>query len=149
MVTPAPEPTHRVRWPWVVVIIVSLVAVVTASGIGIIRGTATENHPAPLSPRRAPYTITDRQYDFVTVGTTRARVINGLDKLPADRSEYRRVFPDATTDEACAYYYGTAARRSFAFCFDGEDRLTSKTIRSLPATVPVRDAKAKAQADAG
>lgn len=136
-----PEP-RRVRWPWVVGAIVVLVGLAAATGIGVISGAPEEPRTAPASPQRAPHTITDVAYNFVTVGTPRARVLTGLGKRPADRAEYRRVFPIATTDNACAYYYGRAPRISYSFCFNEKDTLISKTTRSLP--VSVREPSTKA-----
>jgi hypothetical protein len=126
---------HRVRWPWVVVTIFVLVGLALVTGIGLISGAAEEPPAAPPSPKRAPHTITDRQYDFVSVGTPRARVLAGLAKQPADRAEYRRVFPAATTDSSCAYYYGEAPRISYSFCFGDQGTLISKTTRSLPVSI--------------
>ena len=105
----APEP-HRVRWPWVVVAIFVLVGMALATGFGMISGAPEERPAAPPTPQRAPHTISDVAYNFVTVGTSRARVINGLGKQPVSRAEYRRVFPIATIDNACAYFYGKAPR---------------------------------------
>lgn len=132
MVT-APE-APRVRWPWVVVAIVVLVGIAVATGFGMISGAPEEQRAAPSTPSRAPHTISDVAYGFVTVGTSHARVIEGLGKQPVSRVEYRRVFPIATTDSACAYYYGKEPRISYSFCFDQNDILISKTTRSLPVS---------------
>jgi hypothetical protein len=138
-VTAEPE-RHRVRWPWVIVAIFVLVGIALVTGIGLIRGSAEERRAAPPSPKRAPHTITDRQYNFVSVGTPRAQVLLGLSKQPADRAEYRRVFPAATTNRSCVYYYGEAPRISYSFCFGDRGTLISKTTRSLP--VSIRDPSA-------
>jgi hypothetical protein len=135
-----------VRWPWVVVIIFVLLGITIATGIGFIRGSAEEGRVIPPIPERAQSTINDVAYNFVTTGTYRAKVIEGLGKRPADRSEYRRVFPAATTDPACAYYYGKAPRISYTFCFDEHDQLVSKTMRSLAATVPAPKVTARTNA---
>jgi hypothetical protein len=130
----APEP-RRVRWPWVVVAIFVLVGIAVATGFGMISGAPEERRTTPPTPQRALHMISDVSYNFVTVGTSRTRVIDGLGKQPASRAEYRRVFPIATTDNACAYFYGKAPRVSYSFCFDDKDKLISKTTRSLPVSV--------------
>ncbi len=145
-IAPATTEGHRVRWPWVVVIIFVLVAIAVATGVGLSRGTAEEQTVAKPTAHRAAHTITDVQYNFVNIGTPRARVIRGLGKPAVDRAEYQRVFPAATTNASCAYYYGTASRISYAFCFDGHGQLVSKTTRSLVATVPAPKAKPAAKA---
>lgn len=133
MVT-APE-ARRVRWPWVLVAIFVLVGIAVATGFGMISGAPEEQRAVPSTPPRAPHTISDVAYNFVTVGTSRARVVDGLGKQPVSRAEYRRVFPIATTNNACAYFYGNAPRISYSFCFDQNDKLVSKTTRSLPVSV--------------
>jgi len=133
MVT-APE-ARRVRWPWVVGAIVVLVGIAVATGFGMISGAPEEPRAAPSTPLRAPHTISEVAYNFVTVGTSRTRVIAGLGKQPASRAEYRRVFPIATMDNSCAYFYGKAPRVSYSFCFDDKGTLISKTTRSLPVSV--------------
>lgn len=137
MVTSPPVPTHRPRWPWVVIAIFVLLGFAFASGVGFIDGSATEPRIAPPpSPKRAPHTIAQVQYGFVTVGTGRNRVIAGLGHQPAARADYRRIFPTATTKPACDYYYGKAPKASYAFCFNADGILESKAIRTLPLTAP-------------
>lgn len=127
--------SRRVRWPWVVVAIVVLVGVAVATGSGMISNAPEERRAAPSTPLRAPHTISEVAYNFVTVGTSRTRVIAGLAKQPATRAEYRRVFPIATMDNSCAYFYGKAPRVSYSFCFDEKGTLISKTAQSLPVSV--------------
>ncbi len=134
MMAATPE-SRRVRWPWVVVAIFVLVGIAVATGIGTISRAPEERRAAPSTPLRAPHTISEVAYNFVTVGTSRTRVIAGLGKQPASRAEYRRVFPVATMDNACAYFYGKESRVSYSFCFDDKGTLISKTTRSLPVSV--------------
>jgi hypothetical protein len=128
MAMPAPIEHHRPRWPWVVVSIFVLLGIMLATGIGLIDGAATEPRtvaPPPL-PKRAEHTITPVQFHFVTAGTTRARVLDGLNTLPAPPAEYRRVFPGAKVDPTCIYYYGRAESRAYRFCFGDDRRVVSK-----------------------
>jgi hypothetical protein len=128
MIMPTPVEHHRPRWPWVVVSIFVLVGVALATGIGFIDGAATEPRvAAPSAPKRGPHTITPVQFDFVAVGTTRARVLDGLNTPPAPPVEYRRVFPGARVDPSCIYYYARSARGSYRFCFGDDKRVVSKT----------------------
>jgi hypothetical protein len=128
MVTPAPAEHHRPRWPWVVVSIFVLLGLALLSGVGIIDGSATEPRTAPPPlPKRASHTISPAAFDFVTVGTTRAKVLDGLDRLPAPRAEYKRWYPGAKVDPACVYYYAQPERGSYSFCFGQKSTLISKT----------------------
>jgi hypothetical protein len=128
MVTPAPVEHHRPRWPWVVVSIFVLLGLALLSGVGIIDGSATEPRTAPPPlPKRAPHMISPAAFDFVSIGTTRAEVLDGLDRRPAPRAEYKRWYPGAKVDPACVYYYAVPERGSYSFCFGQESTVISKT----------------------
>jgi hypothetical protein len=112
----------------VVVSIFVLLGLALLTGVGIIDGSATEPRtvPPPL-PKRAPHTISSAAFDFVTVGTTRPKVLAGLDKAPAPRAEYRRWYPGAKIDPACIYFYAQPERGSYSFCFGQKNTVISKT----------------------
>jgi hypothetical protein len=125
----APVEEHRPRWPWVLVSIAVLLVIVLATGIGLIGGGATEPRTVapPALPKRAAHTLTPAQFSIVAVGTDRARVVDGLDTLPAPPKEYRTIFPGAKTDPACIYYYAKTAAGSYTLCFGENDTVVSKT----------------------
>jgi hypothetical protein len=127
--TPLPVETHRPRWPWVVVSIFVLLAIILATGIGLIGDGATEPRtvaPPPL-PKRAAHTLTPAEFEIVTVGTSRAKVVDGLDTLPAPPAEYRKIFPGAKVDPACIYYYAKTNAGSYTLCFGNDKNVISKS----------------------
>jgi hypothetical protein len=128
MSLPVPSEPQRPRWPWVVVCIFVLLGAVFATGVGIIDGSATEPRTAEQTPlpSRAEHTITPVQFEFVPTGTTRAKVLAGLDKRPAPYTEYRKVFPGAKVDPRCLYWYGRSTRGAYRICFDDANRVVSK-----------------------
>ena len=126
--TPLPVESHRSRWPWVVVSIFVLLAIILATGIGLIGGGATEPRTVapPALPKRAAHTLTPAEFEIISVGTSRAKVVDGLDKLPAPPAEYRKIFPGAKVDPACIYYYGKTAAGSYTLCFGNDKNVISK-----------------------
>jgi hypothetical protein len=133
MTAAAPVEPHRPRWPWVVVCILVLLGAVFATGVGLIDGSASEPRTVERKPppSRAEHTITPVQFDFVPLDTTRARVLDGLDKRPAPYAEYRKVFPGAKVDPRCLYWYARTERGAYRLCFDDANRVVSKsTVRN-------------------
>jgi Protein of unknown function (DUF2510) len=109
----------RKKWPWVVGAI-ALVMVVGFVGCVALVGTAINEVGKSLSAEQARHAISKTQYDAVTIGTSRADVINQLGKEPQNAQEFENkgVLQDKITS-GCIYYNrrGGGFGDAFQFCF--------------------------------
>lgn len=109
----------RKKWPWLVGAI-ALVMVVGFVGCIALVGTAINEVGKSLSAEQARHAISKQQFDAVTIGASRADVINQLGKQPQNAQEFENkgVLQDKITS-GCVYYNrkGGGFGDAFQFCF--------------------------------